>query len=63
MISKKKNIAIILGDEAFNYIIDTVVFYKTNSGLNTFINTSIVSSNIPNDYLKNRVNSKFDSSL
>ena len=37
MISKKKNIAIILGDEAFNYIIDTVVFYKTNSGLNTFI--------------------------
>ena len=27
MISKKKNIAIRLGDEAFNYIIDTVVFY------------------------------------
>ncbi len=44
------------------YIIDTIVFYKTNSGLNTFIKTSIVSSNITNDYLKNRVNSKFDSS-
>ena len=61
--SKKKNIEMRLGDEAFNSVIDTVSFYNKNGDLKTFVKTNIDSSIIPNNYYISRVNSNFDSSL
>ena len=56
-VPKKKNIEMRLGDEAFNSVIDTIIFYKKNTTLSTFIKSNIDSSIIPQNFYDSIYNS------
>ena len=49
-VGEKQNIEMRLGDEAFNSVIDTVMFYTKKAYLSTFIKTNIDSSIIPQNF-------------